>query len=98
VARASTEARSRWGSRVVSLPPTGSICCVCPFETGPLSNFCIEVAPGLQIQSNALAALEAIDADMAEEVMSFGCITGDRVNGLCDGLTGDWCATERTYL
>lgn len=44
----------------------------------------------LQVQSNALAALEAIDMDMAEEVLASGCITGDRVNGLCDGVTGDW--------
>lgn len=44
----------------------------------------------LQVQSNALAALEAIDLDMAEEVLANGCITGDRVNGLCDGVTGDW--------
>ena len=44
-----------------------------------------------QIQSNALAALEAIDSEMAEEILANGCITGDRVNGLCDGVTGDWC-------
>lgn len=44
----------------------------------------------LQVQSNALAALEAIDVDMADEVLAAGCITGDRVNGLCDGVTGDW--------
>lgn len=44
----------------------------------------------IQIQSNALAALEALDAPSAERVMEEGCITGDRVNGLCDGLTGDW--------
>jgi hypothetical protein len=44
-----------------------------------------------QVQSNALAALEAIDQEVADEVLREGCITGDRVNGLCDGLTGDWC-------
>jgi zeaxanthin epoxidase len=27
---------------------------------------------------------------MAEEILANGCITGDRVNGLCDGVTGDW--------
>ena len=43
-----------------------------------------------QVQSNALAALEAIDAEAFSEVLNHGCITGDRVNGLCDGLTGDW--------
>lgn len=44
----------------------------------------------IQIQSNALAALEAIDMDVAEEVMNAGCITGDRINGLVDGISGSW--------
>lgn len=44
----------------------------------------------LQVQSNALAALEAIDVDLAESILQEGCVTGDRVNGLCDGVTGDW--------
>lgn len=44
----------------------------------------------IQIQSNALAALEAIDMDVAEEVMNTGCITGDRINGLVDGISGTW--------
>lgn len=44
----------------------------------------------IQIQSNALAALEAIDMDVAEEVMRVGCITGDRINGLVDGVSGTW--------
>jgi len=44
----------------------------------------------IQIQSNALAALEAIDLEVAEEVMRAGCITGDRINGLVDGVSGTW--------
>lgn len=44
----------------------------------------------IQIQSNALAALEAIQMDVAEEVMRAGCITGDRINGLVDGVSGNW--------
>lgn len=51
----------------------------------------------IQIQSNALAALEAIDADVAEEIMANGCITGDRINGLVDGLTGNWYIKFDTY-
>lgn len=43
------------------------------------------------MQSNALAALEALDARVAEEVLAEGCITGDRVNGLVDGVSGKWC-------
>ncbi|CAN6275843.1 unnamed protein product [Urochloa humidicola] len=42
------------------------------------------------LQSNALAALEAIDAAAAEEVMDAGCVTGDRVNGMLDGVSGSW--------
>ena len=49
-----------------------------------------------QIQSNALAALEAIDEGLAEKVLAEGCVTGDRINGLCDGVTGDWCASHRS--
>ena len=44
----------------------------------------------IQIQSNALAALEAVDMEVAEEVMKTGCIIGDRINGLVDGVSGDW--------
>ncbi len=54
-----------------------------------LSNNC-QCVHRKQIQSNALAALEAIDADMAGAIMEEGCVTGDRINGLCDGVTGDW--------
>jgi hypothetical protein len=44
----------------------------------------------VQVQSNALAALEAIDPAVAEEIMRHGCITGDRINGLVDGVSGAW--------
>ncbi|KAK9807697.1 hypothetical protein WJX72_006444 [[Myrmecia] bisecta] len=51
----------------------------------------------IQVQSNALAALEAIDRETAEKIMGAGCITGDRVNGLCDGVTGKWYVKFDTY-
>eukprot|EP00884_Botryococcus_braunii_P011805 jgi/Botrbrau1/20625/Bobra.113_1s0050.1 len=51
----------------------------------------------IQIQSNALAALQALDDEVAEEVLAEGCVTGDRVNGLCDGLTGDWYVKFDTF-
>ncbi|KAF9678500.1 hypothetical protein SADUNF_Sadunf07G0041400 [Salix dunnii] len=51
----------------------------------------------IQIQSNALAALEAIDLDVAEEVMRAGCITGDRINGLVDGVSGTWYVKFDTF-
>lgn len=51
----------------------------------------------IQVQSNALAALEAVDVEMAEKVMAEGCVTGDRINGLCDGLTGEWYIKFDTF-
>jgi zeaxanthin epoxidase len=51
----------------------------------------------IQIQSNALAVLEAIDKDVAEEVMENGCITGDRINGLVDGISGAWYIKFDTF-
>ncbi|GMH14791.1 hypothetical protein Nepgr_016632 [Nepenthes gracilis] len=51
----------------------------------------------IQIQSNALAALEAIDMDVAEEVMNSGCVTGDRINGLVDGISGTWYIKFDTF-
>ena len=50
-----------------------------------------------QIQSNALAALEALDLGVAQRVFEEGCITGDRINGLCDGVTGDWYVKFDTF-
>ncbi|CAK8539730.1 unnamed protein product [Lathyrus sativus] len=51
----------------------------------------------IQIQSNALAALEAIDMNVAEEVMRVGCITGNRINGLVDGVSGSWYIKFDTF-
>ncbi|KAL2643339.1 hypothetical protein R1flu_010926 [Riccia fluitans] len=51
----------------------------------------------IQLQSNALAALEAVDPDAAEEIMANGCVTGDRINGLVDGLTGQWYCKFDTF-
>lgn len=51
----------------------------------------------IQIQSNALAALEAIDMDVAEQVMAAGCVTGDRINGLVDGISGNWYIKFDTF-
>lgn len=44
----------------------------------------------IQVQSNALAALEAINKEMCEEIMAAGTTTGNRVNGLKDGVTNRW--------
>lgn len=44
----------------------------------------------IQLQSNALAVLEAVDAGAADQVMDAGCITGNRVNGIVDGVSGSW--------
>lgn len=44
----------------------------------------------IQLQCNALATLEAIDMNVAAEIQELGTITGDRINGLIDGKTGEW--------
>ncbi len=44
----------------------------------------------IQLQCNALESLEAIDMSLAREIMDLGTITGDRINGLLDGKTGEW--------
>lgn len=46
----------------------------------------------IQLLSSALAVLEAIDQDVARRIMEEGCITGNRTNGLADGLSGKWFA------
>ncbi|KNA17670.1 hypothetical protein SOVF_077800 [Spinacia oleracea] len=51
----------------------------------------------IQVQSNALAALEAIDMDVAEKVLAAGCVTGDRINGLVDGVSGNWYVKFDTF-
>ena len=62
---------------------------ISPFS--PSTMLLLTTSP-VQVQSNALAALEALDTTVAEKVLAEGCITGDRVNGLCDGVTGHWQA------
>ncbi|XP_017245167.1 zeaxanthin epoxidase, chloroplastic [Daucus carota subsp. sativus] len=47
----------------------------------------------IQLLSSALAVLEAIDQEVATRIMEAGCITGNRTNGLADGLSGKWFAT-----
>lgn len=51
----------------------------------------------IQVQSNALAAIQALDEKVANKVLDTGCITGDRVNGLCDGVSGDWYCKFDTF-
>ncbi|KAK7317281.1 hypothetical protein RJT34_01370 [Clitoria ternatea] len=44
----------------------------------------------IQLLSSALAVLEAIDKTVANNIMEAGCVTGNRTNGLADGLSGEW--------
>lgn len=44
----------------------------------------------IQLQCNSQGALESIAPDLAEKVMEVGTVTGDRVNGLLDGVSGEW--------
>jgi len=44
----------------------------------------------IQLQCNAIGTLEAIDMELANRVYDNCAITGDRINGLMDGITGEW--------
>ena len=44
----------------------------------------------IQLQCNAQGALDSIAPDVLEKVWEKSTITGDRVNGLLDGVLGDW--------
>ncbi|XP_012849616.1 PREDICTED: zeaxanthin epoxidase, chloroplastic-like, partial [Erythranthe guttata] len=44
----------------------------------------------IQLLSSAMGLMESIDKDAAREIMESGYVTGDRLNGLADGTTGQW--------
>ncbi|BFG20083.1 hypothetical protein CerSpe_063580 [Prunus speciosa] len=44
----------------------------------------------IQLVSSALAVLEAIDENVAKQIMEAGCVTGNRTNGFADGVSGEW--------
>lgn len=44
----------------------------------------------IQLLSSALGVLDGIDKDLVKKIMDAGCVTGNRINGLADGLTGNW--------
>ena len=44
----------------------------------------------IQLQCNAQGALDSIAPDVLEQVWEKSTITGDRINGLLDGVAGDW--------
>mmetsp|Transcript_23817 Transcript_23817/g.66076 ORF Transcript_23817/g.66076 Transcript_23817/m.66076 type:complete len:552 (+) Transcript_23817:178-1833(+) len=44
----------------------------------------------IQLQCNALSALECIAPDVYAKVQQAGTVTGDRINGLLDGVSGEW--------
>ncbi|XP_031274746.1 zeaxanthin epoxidase, chloroplastic-like [Pistacia vera] len=44
----------------------------------------------IQLSSSALAVLQAIDQNVANRIMEAGCVTGDRINGVADGISGQW--------
>ncbi|BBG96299.1 Zeaxanthin epoxidase, chloroplastic [Prunus dulcis] len=41
----------------------------------------------IQLMSSALAVLEAIDENVAKQIMAAGCVTGNRTNGFVDGVS-----------
>nr|XP_043622251.1 zeaxanthin epoxidase, chloroplastic-like [Erigeron canadensis] len=46
----------------------------------------------IQLLSSALGILVDIDKGVANKIMEAGCVTGNRINGLVDGLSGNWLA------
>ncbi|KAK4858125.1 hypothetical protein QYF36_011428 [Acer negundo] len=40
--------------------------------------------------TQALTVLQAIDKNVAKQIMEAGCVTGDRIYGLADGTSGEW--------
>jgi len=44
----------------------------------------------IQLMSSALSVLEAIDESVVKKIMEVGCVTGNRINGLADGVSGEW--------
>ncbi|GMY22232.1 zeaxanthin epoxidase, chloroplastic-like [Fagus crenata] len=44
----------------------------------------------IQLLSSALAVLQEIDENVAQQIMKAGCVTGNRINGLADGVSGEW--------
>ncbi|KAM7472448.1 hypothetical protein LguiA_010631 [Lonicera macranthoides] len=46
----------------------------------------------IQLLSSAMEVVEAIDEEVLRRVVEEGCVTGDRINGLADGISGEWFA------
>uniref|UniRef100_A0A7N2M104 FAD-binding domain-containing protein n=1 Tax=Quercus lobata TaxID=97700 RepID=A0A7N2M104_QUELO len=44
----------------------------------------------IQLSSSALSVLQAIDETAAKEIIKAGQITGNRINGFADGISGEW--------
>ncbi|XP_077254135.1 zeaxanthin epoxidase, chloroplastic-like [Tasmannia lanceolata] len=46
----------------------------------------------IQLHCKALAVLQSMDKEVADQIMKAGCVNGDRINGLADGISGKWFA------
>ncbi|GMY19098.1 zeaxanthin epoxidase, chloroplastic-like [Fagus crenata] len=44
----------------------------------------------IQLSSSALAVLQAIDENAAQQIIEAGHVTGNRINGFADGVSGEW--------
>lgn len=44
----------------------------------------------IQLAGNAMSTMEAIAPDVGKRIIDQSVVTGDRVNGLIDGRTGEW--------
>ncbi|CAM9955594.1 unnamed protein product, partial [Hapterophycus canaliculatus] len=45
----------------------------------------------IQLASNALSTIKAIDPDFFEKIMDYFTFTGVRTNGIKDGIRTEWC-------
>lgn len=48
----------------------------------------------IQLLSNAMEVVEAIDEEVLRKIVEEGCVTGDRANGLADGISGEWYVND----
>uniref|UniRef100_A0A2N9FT98 FAD-binding domain-containing protein n=1 Tax=Fagus sylvatica TaxID=28930 RepID=A0A2N9FT98_FAGSY len=50
----------------------------------------------IQLSSSALAVLQAIDENAAQQIIKAGHVTGNRINGFADGVSGE-CLSVRVH-
>ncbi|KAM3690941.1 hypothetical protein ACJW31_09G158900 [Castanea mollissima] len=52
----------------------------------------------IQLSSSALAVLKAIDENAGEKIIKAGHITGNKISGFADGISGEWMALQEILV